>query len=169
MTPREQEILRRTELSETRVTKAVFPPTTNHHNTLFGGTALAWMDEVSFITATRFCRLPLVTVSTDRIDFNHPIPAGSIVELVGRVVKVGNTSLKVEVGVYRKHVRRRSREGHTRPVQLRCHRRRKAAGSGPAGVPGQPGGLRQAERRHPRVPFPYPRTIRPWVGIRAAG
>lgn len=100
MTPREQEILRRTELSETRVTKAVFPPTTNHHNTLFGGTALAWMDEVSFITATRFCRLPLVTVSTDRIDFNHPIPAGSIVELVGRVVKVGNTSLKVEVEVY---------------------------------------------------------------------
>lgn len=82
------------------MTKAVFPPTTNHHNTLFGGTALAWMDEVSFITATRFCRLPLVTVSTDRIDFNHPIPAGSIVELVGRVVKVGNTSLKVEVEVY---------------------------------------------------------------------
>ena len=67
---------------------------------LFGGTALAWMDEVSFIAATRFCRLPLVTVSTDRIDFNHPIAAGCIVELVGRVVKVGNTSLKVEVEVY---------------------------------------------------------------------
>lgn len=100
MTPREQEIQRRTELSETRVTKAVFPPTTNHHNTLFGGTALAWMDEVSFIAATRFCRLPLVTVSSDRIDFKHAIPAGSIVELVGRVIKVGNTSLKVEVSVY---------------------------------------------------------------------
>ncbi|MEK1904991.1 MAG: acyl-CoA thioesterase [Pseudomonas sp.] len=100
MTPREQEIQRRTELSETRVTKAVFPPTTNHHNTLFGGTALAWMDEVSFIAATRFCRLPLVTVSSDRIDFNHAIPAGSIVELVGRVIKVGTTSLKVEVNVY---------------------------------------------------------------------
>jgi len=100
MTPREQEIQRRTELSETRVTKAVFPPTTNHHNTLFGGTALAWMDEVSFIAATRFCRLPLVTVSSDRIDFNHAIPAGSIVELVGRVIKVGTTSLKVEVEVF---------------------------------------------------------------------
>ncbi len=100
MTPREQEIQLRTERSETRVTKAVFPPTTNHHNTLFGGTALAWMDEVSFIAATRFCRLPLVTVSSDRIDFKHPIPAGSIVELVGRVVKVGNTSLKVEVEVF---------------------------------------------------------------------
>lgn len=100
MTPREQEIQRRTELSETRVAKAVFPPTTNHHNTLFGGTALAWMDEVSFITATRFCRLPLVTVSTDRIDFKHAIPAGSIVELIGRVIAVGNTSLKVEVEVF---------------------------------------------------------------------
>ena len=100
MTPREQEILRRIELSETRVTKAVFPPTTNHHNTLYGGTALAWMDEVSFIAATRFCRLPLVTVSSDRIDFKHAIPAGSIVELIGRVIKVGNTSLKVEVEVF---------------------------------------------------------------------
>lgn len=100
MTPREQEILRRIELSETRVTKAVFPPTTNHYNTLFGGTALAWMDEVSFIAATRFCRLPLVTVSSDRIDFKHAIPAGSIVELIGRVIKVGNTSLKVEVEVF---------------------------------------------------------------------
>ncbi|MDT3718894.1 acyl-CoA thioesterase [Pseudomonas oryzihabitans] len=100
MTTREAEIQRRTALSETRVAKAVFPPTTNHHDTLFGGTALAWMDEVSFITATRFCRKPLVTVSTDRIDFNHPIPAGSIVELVGRVVKVGNTSIKVQVEVF---------------------------------------------------------------------
>ena len=78
----------------------MFPPTTNHHNTLFGGTALAWMDEVSFIAATRFCRLPLVTVSSDRIDFKHAIPAGSLVELIGRVIKVGNTSLKVEVEVY---------------------------------------------------------------------
>ncbi|WP_120993582.1 acyl-CoA thioesterase [Stutzerimonas urumqiensis] len=100
MTPREQEIQARSIRAETRVTKAVFPPTTNHHNTLFGGTALAWMDEVSFITATRFCRLPLVTVSSERIDFNHPIPAGSIVELIGRVVKVGRTSLKVDVEVF---------------------------------------------------------------------
>jgi acyl-CoA hydrolase len=100
MSPREQEIQRRIALSETRVTKAVFPSSTNHHNTLFGGTALAWMDEVSFIAATRFCRLPLVTVSSDRIDFKHAIPAGSIVELVGRVSKVGNTSLKVAVEVF---------------------------------------------------------------------
>jgi acyl-CoA hydrolase len=100
MSTREDEILRRIELSTTCISKAVFPPTTNHHGTLFGGTALAWLDEVSFITATRFCRKPLVTVSSDRIDFKHPIPAGSIVELVGRVIKVGTTSLKVQVDIY---------------------------------------------------------------------
>ncbi|MDT9126845.1 acyl-CoA thioesterase, partial [Escherichia coli] len=40
------------------------------------------------------------TVSSDRIDFKHAIPARSIVELVGRVIKVGNTSLKVEVNIF---------------------------------------------------------------------
>ncbi|SDU09422.1 Thioesterase superfamily protein [Pseudomonas yamanorum] len=114
MTTRLEEIQRRTDLSVTHVTKAVFPPTTNHHNTLFGGTALAWMDEVSFITATRFCRLPLVTVSTDRIDFNHAIPAGSIVELIGRVIKVGNTSLKVQVEVF---VESMSADGREKAIQ----------------------------------------------------
>lgn len=87
-------------LSETRIFKAVFPNTTNHYDTLFGGTAMLLMDEVAFIAATRFARKRMVTVSSDRIDFTRPIPAGTIIELVGRVVHVGNTSLKVQVDIY---------------------------------------------------------------------
>lgn len=90
----------RIEQSETRIFKAIFPSTTNHYDTLFGGTALSWMDEVAFITATRFTRLRVVTVSSDRVDFRHPIPAGTIVELVGKVKETGRTSLKVEVGIF---------------------------------------------------------------------
>jgi acyl-CoA hydrolase len=86
--------------SETRIFKAVFPNTTNHYDTLFGGTAMQLMDEVAFITATRFTRKICVTVSSDRIDFKHPIPAGTIIELVGRVSKIGNTSLDVRVEIY---------------------------------------------------------------------
>ena len=93
-------VLERLENSQARITKAVFPFTTNHHDTLFGGQALAWMDEAAFIAATRFCRKRLVTVSSDRIDFKHPIPGGSLVELVGQVIHVGRTSLKVEVNIY---------------------------------------------------------------------
>ncbi len=86
--------------SKTSIFKAVFPSTTNHYDTLFGGTAMHMMDEVAFITATRFSRQKMVTVSSDRIDFKQPIPAGTIVELVGHVTHVGNTSLKVSVEIY---------------------------------------------------------------------
>jgi len=86
--------------SETRIFKAVFPNTTNHYDTLFGGMAMQLMDEVAFITATRFSRQRMVTVSSDRIDFKKPIPAGTIVELVGVVTHVGNTSLKVRVDIF---------------------------------------------------------------------
>jgi len=40
--------------AETRIFKVVFPNTTNHYDTLFGGLAMYLMDEVAFITATRF-------------------------------------------------------------------------------------------------------------------
>ncbi len=86
--------------SETRIFKAVFPNTTNHYDTLFGGTAMHLMDEVAFITATRFSRQKMVTVSSDKIDFTKPIPAGTIIELQGRVVYVGKTSLKVQVDIF---------------------------------------------------------------------
>lgn len=87
-------------LSETRIFKAVFPNTTNHYDTLFGGTAMHLMDEVAFITATRFTRKTCVTVSSDRIDFKKAIPAGTIIELIGSVSKIGNTSLDVKVEIY---------------------------------------------------------------------
>ncbi|TWJ04426.1 acyl-CoA hydrolase [Mucilaginibacter frigoritolerans] len=86
--------------AETRIFKTVFPNTTNHYDTLFGGTAMHLMDEVAFITATRFTRKTMVTVSSDRIDFKKPIPAGTIIELVGKVQHIGNTSLKVLVEIY---------------------------------------------------------------------
>lgn len=94
------EISERIQRSKTNIFKAVFPNTVNHYDTLFGGTALSLMDEAAFITATRFSRKRMVTVSTDRIDFDHPIPAGTIIELVGEVIKVGNKSLKVQVDIY---------------------------------------------------------------------
>ena len=90
--------------SETRVFKVVFPNITNHHNTMFGGTVMEMMDEVAFMTATRFARKSFVTVSCDRIDFKKPIPADTLIELIGRVKYVGNSSLKVNIQVYVEHM-----------------------------------------------------------------
>ena len=117
--------------STTSIFKAVFQNTTNHYDTLFGGTAMHLMDEVAFITATRFSRQIMVTVSSDRIDFKKPIPAGTIIELVGKVNHVGNTSLKVNVEIYIEQMYAEGRElavhgdftfvaidEHKKPVQV---------------------------------------------------
>ncbi len=90
----------RKDKSETRIFKAVFPNTTNHYDTLFGGTTLHMMDEASFICATRFSRKKVVTVSTERIDFTKPIPQGTIIELIARVNTVGRTSCVVKVDIF---------------------------------------------------------------------
>lgn len=99
----------RIEKSRTKVFKAVFPGQTNHYDTLFGGTALQWMDEVAFIAATRFTREKVVTVSSEKVNFKMPIPAGSIVELDAQIVRIGNTSLEVNVDVYKEDMYQENR------------------------------------------------------------
>ncbi|MEH0007218.1 MAG: acyl-CoA thioesterase [Flavobacteriales bacterium] len=86
--------------SKTRVFKAIFPNVTNHYNTLFGGMAMLLMDEVAFITATRFSRRQMVTVGSDKVDFKKSIATGTIIELVGEVTHVGHTSLRVQVDIF---------------------------------------------------------------------
>ena len=63
--------------SETRQFKVIIPGVLNAHNTLFGGIAMQWMDEVAYITATRFTRQKVVTVSSDKINFRHAVPYGN--------------------------------------------------------------------------------------------
>lgn len=102
------EITERIAQSRTSIFKVVFPNTTNHYDTLFGGTAMNLMDEVAFITATRFSRKKVVTISSDQIDFNEPIPAGTIIELAAEVTDIGNTSLKVKVDLYQEEMYKNS-------------------------------------------------------------
>lgn len=51
----------------------VLPPDTNHHGTIFGGKLMAYIDDVATIAATRHARRPVVTASTDSVDFLHPV------------------------------------------------------------------------------------------------
>ncbi len=87
-------------MRETRMVYPVFPGETNHYGTLFGGTVLAWMDQAAFVAATRHAKRKVVTVHADAVDFKRPVPLGSIVELVARVVGVGRTSMRVEVEMW---------------------------------------------------------------------
>lgn len=80
-----------------RLVTVVFPGDTNHHGTLFGGAGFALMDRVAFIAATRHGRVAFVTASCERIDYTAPVKLGQIVELTARAIRVGRTSLSVEV------------------------------------------------------------------------
>jgi acyl-CoA hydrolase len=80
-----------------RLLDMVFPGDTNHHGTVFGGVALAHMDKVAFLAAARHGRAPFVTAASERIDFTAPALQGELIEATGRIVRVGNSSLDVEV------------------------------------------------------------------------
>lgn len=80
-----------------RLIDMIFPGDTNHHGTLFGGVALAHMDKVAFLAASRHGRAPFVTASSERIDFAAPALKGELIEASGRIVRVGKSSCDVEV------------------------------------------------------------------------
>ncbi|HEX7339738.1 MAG TPA: acyl-CoA thioesterase [Rhodanobacteraceae bacterium] len=77
----------------------VFPHHTNHLGTLFGGQALAWMDKVAFIAASRYARRTVVTGRSERADFRVPVRQGQLVEVRAVIVEVGRSSMQVEVSL----------------------------------------------------------------------
>lgn len=84
----------------TRMVEMVFPTQTNHYGTLFGGHALELMDKSAFITASRYARKSMVTASSEHIDFQSPVKQGHLVEVIGRIVKKGTSSVTVNVELF---------------------------------------------------------------------
>lgn len=82
----------------------VFPKDTNHLNTAFGGWVLALMDKAASVAAVRQANSSVVTARMDAVDFHLPIRVGDAVILDARVIKVGRTSMTVQVDVYRENM-----------------------------------------------------------------
>lgn len=81
----------------TTLIELVNPQQTNHHGTLYGGTALALMDKTGFLTVSRYARRNFVTAASQQIDFLAPARKGQIVELTGQIARVGRTSITASV------------------------------------------------------------------------
>jgi len=81
-------------------TKAVMPNDTNALQTLFGGSLLAWMDEICAIAAHRHCGRVVVTASINNVSFDHPILLGEFVTLEAKVSRAFNSSMEVIVDVF---------------------------------------------------------------------
>ncbi|MDY0102412.1 MAG: acyl-CoA thioesterase [Lentimicrobium sp.] len=81
-------------------TRIILPELLNDRGTLFGGNLLKWMDEVAYVTATRFLHQHMVTVSVEHVKFLKPILSGNIIEIIGRMVNVGSVKVQVNVEVW---------------------------------------------------------------------
>ncbi len=87
----------------TKQVRVIMPCDLNSYNILFGGNAMKWMDEVAFITATRFLNSRALTVRVTDIKFMHTLSEGDIIEIIGFVGKKYSVKLDINVEVYKKN------------------------------------------------------------------
>ena len=76
------------------------PADTNAHGTIFGGWVMAQVDLAGSVPATVRARGKVVTVAVNSFQFKQPVLVGDLVSFYAAVVKVGRTSLTVDVVVY---------------------------------------------------------------------
>lgn len=109
----------RTPLSKTmnestvELSQLMRPQHGNFAGNVHGGTILALMDEVAYTCASRFAASYCVTAAVDRVEFLQPVRVGELVTLRASVVRVGTSSMDVEITVSAGDTRRPGSERHT--------------------------------------------------------
>jgi acyl-CoA thioesterase YciA len=73
------------------------PANANVYGDIFGGWLMAQMDLAASSVASRHARGRAVTISVEGMSFHRPVFVGDEVSVFGRLVKVGRTSMHVEV------------------------------------------------------------------------
>ena len=76
------------------------PADTNAHGTIFGGWVMAQVDIAGSIPAWDRAQGPVVTVAVNSFVFKEPVFVGDVVSFYARVLKVGRTSITVDVEVF---------------------------------------------------------------------
>ncbi len=84
------------------------PSDTNYAGDIFGGWLMSQVDMAGSIPAIRCARGRVATVAVNSFVFKQPVFVGDLVSLYADVIRVGHTSVTVNVAVY---VQRGVREG----------------------------------------------------------
>lgn len=79
------------------IRELVLPMLANHHGTLFAGQGLQLMAKVAFMAARGRAEQEVVMAGASGINFLSPIPIGHVLTLRGQVVRVGRSSMTVQV------------------------------------------------------------------------
>jgi len=76
------------------------PADANHHGDIFGGWIMSQADIAGGIVAARHARGRVATVAVNSFTFKQPVFIGDVLSFYADIVRVGNTSITVNVEVY---------------------------------------------------------------------
>jgi len=76
------------------------PADANHNGDIFGGWIMAQVDIAGGTLAGRVARGRVATVAVNQFVFKEPVQIGDVLSLYATVVRIGNTSITVDVEVY---------------------------------------------------------------------
>ena len=81
------------------------PADCNANGDIFGGWVMAQVDIAGSVLPARLVRGRMATVAVNEFIFKQPVKVGDILSFFARIVKVGRTSVTVQVEVYAEHYR----------------------------------------------------------------
>ena len=76
------------------------PADANQHGDIFGGWIMSQVDIAGGVMAARRARGRVATVAVNAFTFKQPVLIGDVVSFYADIVRVGNTSITVNVEVY---------------------------------------------------------------------
>jgi acyl-CoA thioesterase YciA len=76
------------------------PSDANIHGDVFGGWIMAQVDIAGALLATRRANGRVATIAVNSFLFKHPVFVGDLLSFYADIVKVGNTSITVNVEVF---------------------------------------------------------------------
>lgn len=76
------------------------PADANHHGDIFGGWIMSQVDIAGGVLAARHARGRVATVAVNSFQFKQPVQIGDLLSFYAEIVRVGSTSITVNVEVY---------------------------------------------------------------------
>ena len=92
-----------TTLGEPVIRVSAMPADANAYGDIFGGWLMSLMDSGAGLIAARFSHGRAVTVAMDGMQFHAPVKIGDEVSVYGALVKVGRTSMAIQIEAWRRH------------------------------------------------------------------
>jgi len=78
---------------------SLLPRDTNGAGTIFGGVILSMIDMAGAVVAREATRRRIVTVAMKEVKFIAPVYVGDLVNLWGKIIRIGTTSIRVQIRV----------------------------------------------------------------------